>query len=173
MTATPALDARRQAYLDREEIREVLARYCRGIDRLDSELVASVYHDDAYDDHGTFKGSGKDFAVSVVQGLSRFERTMHFLGNSLIDVDGDVAHSETYCVAYHRLRADDSPAEAQDFVAGVRYVDRFERRDGAWLIANRVVVMEWTRYDALGSEWDATPHFTMGRRDREDLAYKR
>ena len=169
MTASPSLDRRLQVAVDRDEIREVLARYCRGIDRLDTELIASVYHDDAYDDHGTFKGPGKEFATHVVQGLSRFERTMHFLGNCLIEVDGDVAKSETYCVAYHRLRNDDR--SATDFVAGVRYVDRFERRAGTWLIARRVVVMEWTRYDPVTSEWDATPHFTMGRRDREDLVF--
>ena len=30
--------------LDKQEIHEVLMRYCRGIDRCDSELLHSVYH---------------------------------------------------------------------------------------------------------------------------------
>ncbi len=159
-----------QQTIDKQEIRDLLARYCRGIDRLDADLIASVYHEDAYDDHGTFKGSGKEFAKSVVVGLSRFERTMHFLGNCLIDVDGDTANAETYCVAYHRTKAEDGPQK--DFLAGVRYVDRIERRDGGpWLIANRVVVMEWTRWDPIVEQWDATAHFTMGRRDHSDLVY--
>ena len=100
------------------EIAELLARYCRGIDRLDTELIASVYHEDAYDDHGTFKGSGKEFARQVIGGLSRYERTMHFLGTSLIEVEGNLAHGETYCVAYHRSRPVEGKQE--DFVAGVR-----------------------------------------------------
>jgi hypothetical protein len=33
------------------EIRAALARYCRGIDRMEAELVRSVYHPDAHDDH--------------------------------------------------------------------------------------------------------------------------
>jgi hypothetical protein len=170
MAATlTAADPRLAAFLDKQEIRDVLMRYCRGIDRLDAELVASVYHDDAYDDHGTFKGRGKDFAVHVMNGLSRFERTMHFLGNSLIELDGEAAKSETYFVAYHRLRRDDGSAE--DFVAGGRYVDRFERRNGPWLIAKRVVVMEWTRFDEVTREWDANEHFTIGQRDHGDLVY--
>jgi ketosteroid isomerase-like protein len=160
-----------QQTIDKQEIRDLLATYCRGIDRLDADLVASVYHDDAYDDHGTFKGSGKEFAKSVVVGLARFERTMHVIGNCLVDVDGDAARAETYCVAYHRTRAEDGPQK--DFVAGVRYVDHLERRGGGpWLIAKRVVVMEWTRWDPIGEQWDAAAHFTMGRRDRTDLVYE-
>ena len=135
-------------------------------------VIASVYHDDAYDDHGTFKGAGKEFAKQVIGGLSRYERTMHFLGTSLIEVEGSVAHGETYCVAYHRSRPVDGQQE--DFVAGVRYVDRFESRDGGpWLIASRVVVMEWTRFDAVTRQWDAAGAFTMGVRDRSDLIYQR
>ena len=30
-----------------------------------------------------------------------------------------------------------------------RYGDRFERRDGNWLIAYRVVAQEWRRVDAI------------------------
>src|SRR5690606_8703026 len=41
-----------QAALDREAIHTVLMRYCRGVDRLDRDLIASVYHPDAYDHHG-------------------------------------------------------------------------------------------------------------------------
>ena len=164
-------DPRLQAFLDKQEIRDVLARYCRGIDRLDSDLIASVYHEDAYDDHGTFKGNGKEFAKSVVVGLARFERTMHTIANCLIEVDGDTATAETYCIAYHRTKAADGPQE--DFLAGVRYIDRLERRSegGPWLIARRVVVMEWTRFDPIVRQWEATDAFTRGVRDRTDLVY--
>ena len=159
-----------QALADKEEIRGLLARYCRGIDRLDPELVASVYHEDAYDDHGTFKGDGKEFATQVMKGLANFERTMHFLGTCNIELDGDVARTETYCVAYHRTKAEAGPV--RDFIAGVRYIDRLERRDGGpWLIAHRVVVMEWTRWDDVKDQWDAAGAFTMGRRDKTDLVY--
>jgi hypothetical protein len=32
-------------------------RYSRAIDRLDRELLLSVYHEDAVDDHGVFVGT--------------------------------------------------------------------------------------------------------------------
>src|SRR5262245_17777267 len=44
--------------LDKQAIQEVLARYCRGVDRADLELLRSVYHPDAIDNHGTFNGNG-------------------------------------------------------------------------------------------------------------------
>ena len=37
---------------DDQAIRDVLARYWRGIDRQDPELVLGTYHPGAYDDHG-------------------------------------------------------------------------------------------------------------------------
>ncbi len=66
-----------------QEIRDVLARYTRGIDRMDTELVLSCYHPNAYDDHGAFQGSAEDFATWVRDVLSYFDTTMHFLGQQL------------------------------------------------------------------------------------------
>jgi hypothetical protein len=62
----------------------------------------------------------------------------HYVTNSTIDLDGDVAHVETYFILAalrHQTR--------EQFVSGGRYVDRFERRDGRWAIATRVVICEW------------------------------
>jgi hypothetical protein len=69
------------------------------------------------------------------------------MGNLLIEVDGDRARAETYAVVYHRMKKDDGTGK--DDVWGVRYVDRFERRDGAWRIAYRVVAQEWRRLDPV------------------------
>ena len=47
-------------------IERVLTQYARGIDRCDEALIASVYHEDAYDEHGAFHGTGPEFAKWVV-----------------------------------------------------------------------------------------------------------
>ena len=88
--------------LDQQAIRDVLIRYTRGIDRMDPDLVRSCYHPDAHDDHGAFRGGTEEFVAWFQEALSFFERTMHFVGNQLVEVDGDVARAESYCVAYHR-----------------------------------------------------------------------
>ena len=134
--------------LAKEEIREVIYRYARGIDRMDFDLVAACYHPDAYDDHGTFQGNVPEFVEMCKGFLPRFVVTQHFMGNLLIEVEGDTARAETYAVAYHRKELADG--SGHDDVFGIRYVDRFEQRDGGpWLIAHRVVATEWRRVDPV------------------------
>ena len=58
---------------------------------------------------------------------------------------------------------------AGDLVTG-RYVDRFERRDGDWRIAVRLVVVEW-RLEAEGASMP--PLSALAARDPSDVSYRR
>jgi hypothetical protein len=153
-----------------QEIRDVLIRYTRGIDRMDGELVRSCYWPGAHDDHGAFQGTVEDFVEWFPAALSHFDSTMHFVGNQLVEVDGDTANAESYCVAYHRRRARDGE-EGHDLVIGLRYVDQMERRDGEWRIADRKCAFDWTRIDPITSEWELPPEAIRGRRDQSDPVY--
>lgn len=147
-----SLEARLQAVADREEIRDLVVRYCRGVDRGDWEMVRSCYHDDAFDDHGGFKGSPDDFVAHVSESLPRrFARTMHFAGQSLIDLHGDVAEVETYAIGYHRWTPPDGDGP-MDMTVGARLYDRVERREGVWRIARRALIYDWTRSDPVAGE---------------------
>jgi SnoaL-like domain len=150
----------------REEITDVIKRLARGTDRLDEEAMASCYHPDGHDDHNSFRGSGVEFARWVMEVLPHFEATMHLVGPPAIVVDGDVARCDTYCVAHHIGRD-------TDLVIGLRYVDRFERRDGRWLIAKRVCAFDFTYTVPFDPAQSFTfgPDFTVGRRDRTDITY--
>lgn len=134
----------------RADIQDLLWRYCRGIDRCDAELVRSVYHPGATDNHGIFDGDAHEFADMVVPMLAKSYRcTQHQLTNMLIDIDGDRARAETYFTAYHREH--DAPegssgegAEPRMVVFGGRYLDELECRDGRWGILARVVAHDWS-----------------------------
>ena len=63
--------------------------------------MASCYHPDGFDDHNVFRGSGHEFARWVVETLSHFEATMHFVASPYVRRDGDVAQVDTYCIAHH------------------------------------------------------------------------
>ena len=160
-----------QRVLDRAAIEECLLRYTRGIDRHDVELVMSAFHPDALDTHGTFEGGPRDVAewANEQHGL-RWDRHQHYITNTTVDIDGDVAHTDTYYFIVLR-RKDGS---GQEFMGG-RYVDRFERRAGHWRIARRVVTAEWigdgaagrpTMRSLLGLYEEATW-------DRKDISYQR
>ena len=157
--------------VDQQQITDVIYRYCRGIDRCDYDLVRSCYHLDARDDHGDFRGNVDDFIAYVQIGLSRFERTMHFIGNVLVEPEGDRARAESYIVAYHHLRESRTKPE-RDYTVGLRYVDDFERRDGEWKIAARACVFEWSRIDPVApGGWSPAEIAATGRRDESDLVY--
>jgi hypothetical protein len=153
--------------LAREEITDVIKRLARATDRLDEALMASCYHHDGFDDHNAFRGSGTEFARWVMTALPHFTATMHFIGPPYIRVDRPVAQADTYCVAHHL-----SPTS--DLVIGLRYVDRFEQRDGAWLIAKRVCAFDWTFRLPIdqATQWVFGEDFTVGARDRSDITYR-
>ena len=80
---------------DRQQIHDCLMTYSRAVDRLDRELLLSVYHDDAIDDHGVFVGSPVEFADWVIDMHSRAHLShQHCQFNSTIELDGDTAHAE-------------------------------------------------------------------------------
>ena len=166
---------RLQMVIDREEIRAVVYRYCRGIDRMQFDLVRSCYHPDATDDHGDFVGGVGDFVDYVTGLLPSFQSTSHFVGNMLIELDWagnrHQARVETYCVANHRRRAvGDRPAN--DFVVGLRYVDDFERRDGQWAIRTRVCVTDWCRTDPIPVHgWVRPEHYVQPLRNANDPVF--
>jgi hypothetical protein len=49
---------------DREAIRECLYRYCRGVDRLDADMIRSAYWPDCVDNHLEFTGASFPSAAS-------------------------------------------------------------------------------------------------------------
>lgn len=158
-----------QQVIDAAEIRDVHLRYCRGVDRVDLELVRSCYHPDATDDHGAFKGGVAEFLEWLAPALQRYESTTHFTGNQLVEASGDTAWAEHYAVVFHR-RGESADLPAADLVVNVRYVDRMERRGGEWRIARRVVVVDSDRLDVVDQTWFPS-HLKNGRRDRSDPSY--
>lgn len=130
--------------MDKQEIHDVLMRYCRGVDRNDRDLIASAFHPDAVDDLGSMQLRGSEIADRLGQGQRR--GCMHFVGNVLIELDGDVARCESYWVSFQTVeRAGDDYSR----IRGARSIDRFERRDGVWRIAARTVVDDWSRLDKV------------------------
>jgi hypothetical protein len=167
---------------DRLDIQEVLYRYARGVDRRDWELVRSVYHVDAWDDHGNYKGDVDSFIENLKKRHAFIEQSMHVVTNCIIEFDGpDSAVVESYYITYQRLLpgagqfrlnylsreplGDDDAMQGQ---AIGRYVDRFERRDGTWRIARRTVVFEVYRGSPTVPGGGLKPNWVTPRRDGDD-----
>lgn len=155
---------------DKLECTELVTRLARGIDRCDPVLLADVFHPDATDDHGIFVGSASDFIAWVIPLLKTMKRTQHFIGQTLIEVDGDHAAGESYFVAHHALEGPDGDIF---LIAAGRYLDRFERRDSEWKISHRHAVYDWNSTTPLTDNFDrdGTGPLVFGQRGESDPSY--
>jgi len=188
------LEARLQLALDRQEIEHVLKLYCRAIDRCDKELLKSIYHPEGTDDHGSFSGNAHEFAEFIIPTLREVILDgMHTVTHCTIEVEGDFATSEAYYWAYQQTHGGkefitgyfgaDYAARAKaeglidgnhDFYCGGRYIDLFERRNGAWKILRRKITNEWNdvRPSRRITDQGSIADFNLpGRRDRQDWVY--
>lgn len=134
------MDADRLArLLDRQDILDCLARFSRGMDRFDRELVLSAFHPDAVIAAGDFVGGPVDL-YAWASGLHEQGQvaTHHNLLNNTCEIDCNSAHCETYYLFAARNR------DETNSIVGGRYIDRLQRRDGQWRIAVRINVIEWS-----------------------------
>ena len=133
------MEARLEQLLARQDILECLNRFSRGMDRFDRELFLSAFHADAVIAAGPFVGD----PVALYDWASKLHdhgqsATHHNLLNHTCDLDGDVAHTETYYLFVGRNR------DETNWIAGGRYIDRLERRESGWKIALRTNAIEWS-----------------------------
>ena len=144
-----AITEQLQALLEREQIRECIARLARGEDRRAADQISSSLWSDSTCDYGVFSGSFDAYLAWVVPGSPAIPVTQHVLGQSVIELDGDVALVETHVTAYHRINTGEVE---RDIIIGGRYLDRMERRGGEWRISRRVMLYDW--YQDVGPSID-------------------
>lgn len=155
--------------LDEHLIRKVLSRYWRGVDRRDVEMIISAFHPDAVDHHAGKDNLAHDFARAAMERMPQLSPggTQHRVANISIEVDGDRAWGEAYYHAIHN-------AENQINELFGRYIDRFERRDGEWKIAERWAVLDFTQTSPRAPHpAENNPATLRGRHDKTDLSYRR
>ena len=187
MPNSPAkLQSMVQELWDRDAVRDCVARYCRGMDRFDRELVLSAFHPDALEEHGKFVGDPQELVEFAIDQHTKAHLShQHYMLNHRADIEGDSAHAETYFMFVSMNRQGKTLS-----MGGGRYIDRMERRDGRWAIAARVTLRDWAMIDerpdmddltaftstrtSLSEEVRAFMNAGMGpKRDRTDASYMR
>lgn len=155
---------------DRFEIQDVLFRYARAVDRLDYASIAACYFDDATDVHGSYTGDVAGLVEDIRTRHRTIDSSQHFISNVLVEFTGDdSADVESYCLCFLRQAPAEPGGEQELAIIRCRYVDRFERRDGAWGIADRVVVYDESRTVTMVDGLD--PTWVPSQRDGTDPAY--
>ena len=188
------MDKANTEFADRAAIENILGLYCRAIDRLDVELLKSLYHSDGTDDHGAFAANAHEFADRII-GMQKelCEYTLHTVTHSVIELQGDNASCESYYLAIILVSASEQsigrffgPAylhaqrmaatidRRHEFLCCGRYLDQFQKRDGVWKIYRRLVTNEWgtCRPENRITEGIPAAFSSPGSRDRQDPVYR-
>jgi SnoaL-like protein len=134
---------------DRLAIRELFDAYARCADRRDAEGQKALFTADARfavymsgpGTEPTYVLEGREALTPVFADLNQYEATTHFNGQSTVELVGDRATGESYTIAHHLFTAD---GERQIMIAALRYLDTFVKVDGAWLFADRNLILDWS-----------------------------
>lgn len=155
-------DAAPQPHADKLELAELIATLSAAVDRADRQAIADCYTEDSFDDHGSFKGSGAEFAEMICATADPDNQISmhHLLGQSVFDVDVDQAWGETFFIMHAVIGGQTTSGFG-------RYIDYFRRVDTRWKLAYRRVIP-----DATIPGDDASAYWRP-RRDRTDPRYDR
>ena len=141
---------------DRLAIRELFDAYAHCADRRDAEGQKALFTDDARfavfmdgeRSEPTYVLNGRDSLTPVFADLNRYEVTMHFNGQSTVSIDGERATGDSYTIAHH-VFADEGARSIM--VAYLRYLDTFAKIEGAWYIADRSIILEFSETRSIAS----------------------
>ena len=120
--------------------------YARAVDANEPALLGQVMTADAVIDSVGVIIEGTE-AILKIPGMLRdmFLATEHLVHNQTVELLSETtAKGETYCTASHIQppAGDGHPHTA--LVWAIRYQDDLRLVDGAWKIARRVLVLDWT-----------------------------
>jgi SnoaL-like domain len=134
---------------DRIEILDLINNYSHYADRREPQKQAALFTEDAIIEiyHGE---PGKNKPDTVLRGrkefvtgfetLKKYNVTMHFNGQSVIQIIGDSAAGETYCLAHHIWVEN---GNRMLMVMGIRYYDRFIRINNHWFFSRRKLIFDF------------------------------
>lgn len=139
-----------RALLDREKIRNCVIRLARGEDRRSAALIRGCWWPEARFDYGVHSGDFDTYLAWVVPGADAIKDTQHVLGQTHIELAGDTARAESHVISYHRVEVE---GVERDTCIGGRYLDSFEKRDGEWRIADRIMLYDWEQDWGTAADW--------------------
>jgi ketosteroid isomerase-like protein len=132
---------------DELEIRNLSHRYAQALDRGDTATWRSLFTADVVLQTGDKPPSSYDqIARSPELQLRRYQKTWHGVLTQVIQVDGDHAEGEVYCLARHIWTASHNTPGDMPFSLShdmtIRYQDEYRKDDGEWKFAVRKLTID-------------------------------
>ena len=163
-TAMLTLEEKIQILMDERDIRNVIYRICRASSRGDVEMLKTCFFDDAVDHHEPLfvKKASEMFADFEKAIRSLAEMVQYSAWQILIELNGDVARTESYIFTSKIFHGRTAEGDSTIRLAGMRLLDRFERRAGEWKIAERWFVGEWGLFEQVPILKEAVAWYEAG-----------
>ena len=130
--------------LAKQDLHELVASFCRAVDRSDEAGIVSLFHEGAVIDTGVIRAEREAFARQYIEWAQCNARTLfHLVSNEYYEINGSKAKGEVYVLAVSCLLTQNE-GEFTYHVTGGRYLDRFEKRIGIWRFSERRFVLDST-----------------------------
>jgi hypothetical protein len=140
---------------DRLGIRELIEAYAHCADRRDANGQMSLFTADTHfvvymnakDPKPSQELNSREALAPVFADLNKYAATMHFVGqNTILSPTANRGTGEAYCLAHHLTVVG---GRRQLMIAAIRYYDTFVKMDGSWLLAERLLHVDWLEERAL------------------------
>ena len=120
---------------DKDEIRELLARYCFALDAGRFEEMAALFTPDGVWETAFGTGTGRPGIVAQARGIATGERPrrVHLTTNIVIDLNGSTATARSNWVVIQN--SPNGPAIG----SGGAYADRLVKDGGQWFFQHRTI----------------------------------
>ena len=128
-----------QQVSDRIEINDLLIRYTTAIDQKDYALLDRCFTPDAHLDYTSAGGVAGDYPkvrAWLEKALAPFPMTVHYVTNSVVDLDGDTARART--AVLNPMGFQDADGAMHTFTVGAYYNDVLVRTTEGWRIRERI-----------------------------------
>jgi uncharacterized protein (TIGR02246 family) len=120
---------------DKDEIRELLARYCYALDAGQYEEMAALFTRDGVWETAFGTGTGRAGIMAQARSIATGDRPrrVHLTTNIVIDLDGDTAIARSNWLLFQN--SPNGPAIG----SGGGYSDRLAKVDGKWFFKHRTI----------------------------------
>jgi len=133
---------------DRDAIRNLIDSYAFCADTRNAKGQMALFTDDTifrvFMDERQAEPSqvvnSREGLAPIFDALITYAATMHFNGQSKINLSGDTAFGTTYCFAHH-LTIDDDGKKLM--IAAIRYFDDFIKINDKWFFKKRDLKVAW------------------------------
>ena len=139
--------------IERMEVRELIEKWVIYRDSADWENFRTVWTEDGRMMATWFHGPAEEFIKVSIEGFERGIYILHFLGGSMIQIEGDRAVAQTKMTISQR---GDVHGVECDIVCTGRFYDLIEQRDGKWGVAMRQPIYERDRMTPLDTSQSIT-----------------